>query len=598
MRRRALLAAGAVAVALCCAPASALAHAQLEGTTPARDAVVHTQPPAVSFRFNESVEGNFGAVRVFDSAGDRVDSGDAFHPNGTGSLMGVHLKPHLADGTYTATYRVVSADGHIVSSGFTFSIGHPGAAGKDVSTLIGGTGVGAGTEVVFGMARGLQYAAIAVGVGAMLFLLLVWLPALSLAGGGGEEWRAASSSFVARLRKVVIGASIVGLVSAAAGVVLEAASAAGISGWSALTPKIVREELHTHFGTVWGLAVLAWALSALLAGAFLSPRRERAPVLQPAELGATGLALRATASQTRLGLVCAPLAFLLLVPAFAGHADTQHPKWLLFPTNVLHVLGMSAWLGGLVALLVALPAATRRLETGDRTRLLAGSLRRFSDIALASVALIMASGLIQAYVYVRTPAHLVDTAFGRCVLIKFCLLLVLIGFGAFNRRRSVPELSRLARDGDTPGRPGLLLRRALRMEVAGIAVVLGVTAALTAYAPSIQAATGPVNVTRMVGPAELEMTVDPARVGANEIHLYLLNPKDGSQFTGAKEVDVAETMPSKDIGPLDQTVEHAGPGHYIVPSALLNVPGEWKLAVTVRTSEFDEFTTTAMVHVH
>ena len=49
-----------------------------------------------------------------------------------------------------------------------------------------------------------------------------------------------------------------------------------------------------------------------------------------------------------------------------------------------------------------------------------------------------------------------------------------------------------------------------------IAVVLGVTAALTSYAPSIQAATGPVNVTRMVGPAELEMTVDPARVGAND----------------------------------------------------------------------------------
>jgi copper transport protein len=598
VRRRALLVAGAVTAALCCAPTAALAHAELEGTTPARDATVHTQPPVVSFRFNESVEGNFGAVRVFDSHGDRVDSGDAFHPNGTGSLMGVHLKPHLPAGTYTATYRVVSADGHIVSSGFNFSIGHPGAAGKAVSSLIGGSGVGTSTELAFGVARGLQYAAIAVGVGAMLFLLLVWLPALSLVGGGGEEWQAASSAFVARLRRLVIGASIVGLVSSTAGVVLEAASAAGISGWSALTPKIVGEELHTHFGTMWGLAVLAWAMSGLLAAVILSPRRERAPVLRPAELGATGLALRSPASNVRLGLLCAPLAFLLLVPAFAGHADTQHPTWLLFPTNVLHVLGMSAWLGGLVAILLALPAATRLLERSDRTRLLAGSLGRFSDLALVSVAVIMASGLIQAYVYVRTPAHLIDTAFGRCVLIKFCLLLVLIGFGAFNRRRSVPELSRLAREGQSPGQPGLLLRRALRAEVAVIAVVLGVTAALSSYAPSIQAATGPVNVTRMLGPAELEMTVDPARVGANDIHLYLLNPKDGSQFTGAKEVDLAETMPSKGIGPIQQVAQLAGPGHYIVPAALLNVPGEWKLALTVRTSEFDQFTTTVPVHVH
>ena len=70
------------------------------------------------------------------------------------------------------------------------------------------------------------------------------------------------------------------------------------------------------------------------------------------------------------------------------------------------------------------------------------------------MALIMASGLIQAYVYVRTPAHLIDTAFGRCVLIKFCLLLVLIAFGAFNRRRSVPELSRLAEEGRHRAGPG------------------------------------------------------------------------------------------------------------------------------------------------
>ena len=191
--------------------------------------------------------------------------------------MGVHLKPHLPAGTYTATYRVVSADGHIVSSGFNFSIGHPGAPGQAVSRLIGGSGTAASTEVAFGVARGLQYAAIAVGVGALLFLLIVWLPALALAGGGGKEWRAASSAVVARLRMLVIGASAVGLVSAAAGVVLEAASAADISAWSALSPRIVREELHTHFGTVWGVAVLAWALHGCCSPPSSSPHGASEP---------------------------------------------------------------------------------------------------------------------------------------------------------------------------------------------------------------------------------------------------------------------------------------------------------------------------------
>jgi copper transport protein len=285
-----------------------------------------------------------------------------------------------------------------------------------------------------------------------------------------------------------------------------------------------------------------------------------------------------------------PLAFVTLVPALAGHASTQHPVALVFPLNVLHVLAMSVWVGGLAALLVAVPAATRALEPPGRTRLLAATLERFSPLALISVCVILASGLVQAYVWVRTPAHLIDTAYGRAVLIKFCLLLVLIGLGAFNRRRSVPELSRLAAAGDTPGRSGVLLRRALRTEVAVIAVVLGVTAALSSYAPSTQASSGPANLTGTVGPAQLEMTVDPARVGANQVHLYLLNPKDGSQFTGAKEVDVSAMMPSKGIGPLEQTAVKAGPGHYIDSSAVLGVPGKWHLTVTVRTSPFDEYT--------
>src|ERR1700679_1017496 len=131
MRRSAIAAfALAVLVALL-APAAALAHAQLEGTSPERGAVVKHEPGAVIFRFDEPVEGNFGAVRVYDADGARVDEGDAFHPDGEGPRLGVHLKPGLPDGSYTATYRVISADGHIVSSGFVFSIGKAGRTPKE-----------------------------------------------------------------------------------------------------------------------------------------------------------------------------------------------------------------------------------------------------------------------------------------------------------------------------------------------------------------------------------------------------------------------------------------------------------------------------------
>jgi copper transport protein len=554
--------------ALLLAPSAAIAHATLEGTSPARGATVKQEPSAVVFRFDEPVEGNFGAVRVYDTEGARVDEGDAFHPGGEGPKLGVHLKPGLPDGSYTATYRVVSADGHIVSSGFVFSIGKAGAAPKEtVAELVAGGGSGTATEIGMGVARGVQYAALALALGALVFLLLVWWPARCTVADSTEGWARASRAFKRRLRVVLLIAAAAGAVSAVAAIVLEAAEAAGISAGAALDSTILREELGTRFGTVWGITALAWIVLAL--GVVPALRR---------------------ATPWRVAPLLLPLAFIALEPALSGHPSTQSPVALLFPANALHVTAMSIWVGGLASLVLILPAATRELEAPARSRLIAAALARFSPIALACVAVILLTGLGQAYAYVRHLDNLLDTAYGRAVLIKFVLLVgLLIPLGAYNRYRSVPRLERIASGGEAPGRGGLLLRRALRGEVALVVVVLGVTGALAGYAPATAVQAGPFSASAALGPAELELTVDPARVGSNQVHLYLFDAKSGAQFTRIKELGVSATLPDKSIGPLPLEPQRAGPGHYTVQGAQLNVAGDWELEVTVRVSAFDEY---------
>jgi copper transport protein len=528
VRRAALTAFAILALALT-VPAGALAHAQLEGTTPPRGAVVEHEPAAVTFRFDEPVEGNFGAVRVSDADGSRVDEGDAFHPNGEGPRLGVHLEPGLPDGSYTATYRVVSADGHIVSSGFVFSIGRAGRAPKEtVAQLTGGSGSGPVTETAFGIARGLQYAATALAVGGLAFLLLAWLPALAAVGGEGGAWSRAGLAFSTRSRRVLLLAAALGAVSAAAGVVPEGAEAAGVSGFSALRETIVRETLETKFGTIWGLAVVAWIAFGLLVALALRPAATSSRRAWP-----------------RVALAAAPLVFVVLVPALSGHAGTQSPVALLFPLNVVHVAAMAVWLGGLAALLFVAPRGTGELEPGDRGRLLAAALPRFSQLALIAVAAILLTGLIQAYAYVRHLDDLLSTGYGRAVLIKFCLLMVLIGIGAYNRRRSVPRLNRIAAGGESPGRAGLLLRRALRAELALLAIVIGVTAALASYAPPVTAQGGPFSTESTVGPIQLEMSVEPATVGANEIHIYLFDARSGAPYAKVKQLEVSRPCPKR-----------------------------------------------------
>ncbi len=89
--------------------------------------------------------------------------------------MAVGLRSGLGDGIYTATYRVISADSHPVSGGFTFTVGAGGAApSASVADLIDAGGAGTATEIAFGVVRGLCYLAIALVAGGLAFALAVW----------------------------------------------------------------------------------------------------------------------------------------------------------------------------------------------------------------------------------------------------------------------------------------------------------------------------------------------------------------------------------------------------------------------------------------
>jgi copper transport protein len=557
-----------LAIALLVAPAAASAHATLEGSEPPRGATVKETPDAVVFRFSEPVEGNFGALRVYDTEGERVDEGDAFHPNGEGAKLGVRLKPDLADGSYTATFRVVSADGHIVSGGYVFSIGRAGRAPEEtVAELVADRGADAVAEIGLGVARAVQYAALALALGALAFVLLAWRPARRAVASEAEAWEAADHRFASRLRTVLLAAAVAGALSAAAAIVFHAAEAAGLSAAAALDATILREELGTRFGSVWAFTGLAWIV-----------------------FGCGALAARRPLRLWQVFALLVPLGCVALEPALSGHPSTQSPVALLVPANVLHVLAVSVWLGGLAALLFVLPAATRELDASGRSRLLAASLARFSPIALLCVAVIFLTGIGQAYAYVRDLDNLLDTAYGRAVLIKLVLLLgVLVPLGAYNRYRSVPRLERIAAGGGAPGRVRLLLRRTLRGEVALLVVVTGVTAALAGYAPATAVQSGPFSGSASLGPAELEITVDPARVGSNQIHLYLFDARSGAQFDRVEELEVEATEAEESIGPLPLEARRAGPGHYTVQGAVLGVEGDWDLGVTMRVSAFDEY---------
>ena len=562
-------------------PASAQAHATLEETVPQRGAQLDSPPGEVVLRFSEPVEAAFGAVKVFDASGEEVQEGDAFRPGGDSKKVAIRVPDDMRGG-YTVTYRVISADSHPISSGFVFTVGEGAAPAETVDELLAGSKAGSVTWNALSVARGVQYAAIAVGLGAVIFLLLAWLPALTESAGPGETWRTASQAFATRLRTLLGVAALAGALSAAAAVVLQGAVASASSFWSALSPDTVREILDTRFGTVWGLGAVAW----VIVGGLVITRVATVPQLRPASVGATGLAPRVP----RWGaLALLPLAFLAAVPALGGHASVQDPSWLLLPANVLHVIAMAAWLGGIAVLVLALRSATAALEGADRTRLLAATVARFSVVAGVAIAVVLATGVTQSIVHLESLGDLIDTAFGRAILVKSGLFFVIVGFGWINRSRLLPTLRGAAAEGGSPGRAGVLLRRALRIELALGAAVIAVTAALASYAPPTSLGGGPFSTDFTLGPARAEVTIDPARVGTNDMHLYLFRSDTGAQYDATKELRITAELPDKGIAPIEFDARKAGPGHYVVPGAAFGVAGEWEVAVSSRVSEFDQY---------
>jgi copper transport protein len=534
----------AILTALAAAP-DASAHAELLETRPGNDVVVETTPARVSLRFNERVEAAFGALRVFDTNARRVDSGDATRPSP--DEVAVELEPELPDGTYTVTWRIVSADGHPLAGAFVFHVGEPGVRPAGIAAEVLDADTPGSVTALFTAARFLDFALLLLAVGGVAALVLV-LPGAD----PGLRPRLALIPALAAFGLVLV---------AAAGIVLQGAAAGGFGLGEALSGDVIRAVLETRFGEVWAAqAVLAATVGVLLLA--FRGGHDWAP------WAALGVAL-----------------LLVPTPALAGHAGASGGIALV--SDLVHVGAGAAWTGGLALLLLALVWAG-----AERWPLAASAVPRFSSVALVSVAALLAAGVVNGYLQVRTWSGLWETDYGLLLLAKVALVLPVLALGAYNNRRAVPRLrSQLA---SVVERRRFL--RFVRAELALLVAIVGVTAFLVAEPPARAevAPEGPASVLAELGPLELNLVADPGDTGRNQIHLYLIDERGTP--TSVDEATVSARLPSRNVGPLRLRAFRAGPGHFIANGSLA-LAGDWQLTIEARRGTFESLRTTVSVPI-
>ncbi len=539
-------------------PASA--HALLERSYPAAGAVLARSPRAMQMYFTEAPDPGLSTVALLNSAGRAVPGiGAPAVAAGNAQELRVPL-PRLAKGVYTVNWRTVSkVDGHITNGSFAFGIGvrvPPGApAGKAVSG--GSAGSGPDPAAVVGLWLVYWGLALLVAAGATGALVFRW----QLPGKAG----------------MVIAA---GWLYAAVGLLL----------------IILAEQAAAHV-----------SFSELFAAA--TGRSLLAQAIALAACGVVALYVALRPAGRRLAVLAAVGAAALFVHAQAGHAEAQSPVRLLNVADVwLHLLGVAVWVGGLVWLLLGL----RGLHGAERV----SAVRRFSQLALAAVALLAVTGVLRAVLEIGSLGALVSTAFGITLLVKTGLFAVLMGLAWRNRYRLVP---RVLKAGTTvPAGPpqatedpassrrlawfdalpaevtGALairwLRRSIRSEVTLAAIVLVVAAVLSGLAPAsdVQAArqrpgSASIVVTGsdFATTARVRLTVSPGTTGRNQFKVQIMRYDTGNPLP-ARSVRLEFSLSSNPNVASALSLARGARGIWVGEGTNLSITGPWAIDVVVQ----------------
>ncbi|MGA5571545.1 copper resistance protein CopC [Streptomyces pseudogriseolus] len=670
----------AVAGALLAGAAPASAHAALTGSDPAQGAVVDTAPAQISLTFSEPIAVGDDSVRVLDPKGERVDKGDPANLSDT--TYSVRLLSGLPDGTYTVAYQVVSADSHPVAGAYTFSIGAPSETTVSVSAQGSDDGL---VGWLYGFGRYVSYAGFVVLAGGAAFVLACWAP--------GARVRAVQ-------RLVVSG--WLALTAATLGLLLLRGSytTTGKVG-DIFDPELLGDVLQTKTGAALVSRLLLLAAAALFIAVLFGAYARTAPAgadgdangaKKPAEgeREAEGDGGEPDKRDLTFGLALGGTvvaAGLAASWAMSEHASQGLQPGVAMPVDVVHLLAVAAWLGGLTALLVALYRGPVETPVGR------DAVRRFSRLAFGSVVTLAVTGVYQSWRQLGSWSAFTDTRYGQLLLVKIALVAVMVAVAYLSRRwtqrlaearisaaeeekqpavsaqaeateaakaseeekqpagsapaeaseasgaaeasgapegtkagaghdavraaqlarqRAATEAARQKRLRDAdPNRFGL--RRSVLAE-AGVAVVLlAVTTVLTqtepgrteqdakaAAATSSPAAEGtgqgsgavsltmPFDTGGRNGKGVVSIDLDPARVGDNSLHVYVEGP-DGTPVD-VPEVKLALTLTAQDIGPLPVAPDHVTTGHWSASAVQIPMAGDWKVEVTVRTSDIDQVT--------
>jgi len=521
----------------------ASAHATLLSTDPTHDSVLAEAPDAVTLTFDEPVEVWETSVSVFDPDGERLP----VEARAVDAEVVSELPADLQRGTYTVSWRVVSADDHPISGGFAFSIGERTAT----PTGLPDAQPEKALDITRQVADAIGYLGLLGAVGLAIFELVL----LDATAGAMPHLRGR----LRMVRRVLGAAAVLGLAaSAVLSTVWQQGGSLGDLAESqtwvdALTSHAAVSTMLAAFGLV---VVVTWTEIAARVG---GPR------------------------WLRYGVGAAAVVALASLP-WVGHTRAYGPTWLVVAADLVHVAAGAVWIGGVIGLILTLS----RTSDASATRAIS-TVRRFSAVAGWTVVTVAVAGTVLAWRILGSVDDLFDTSYGRALLVKVAVVALVVLTAAANRLVLLP---RLAAD-PTADLVRTRLRRMLAVEAAGLVVVLGVTSVLVTQPPGADGSTGSATTSSSgavrgieedFGTGLVRVRMSPVTVGRNYVQVYLRDA-EGEPLRVLETPSLRFGLESEGLGPLPAELTRVGPGQY-EGSIDLPVAGAWLASISARTSTY------------
>lgn len=424
----------------------ALAHNSATGSSPSNGEVLATSPPQWTMTFAKAVPITSASGELVREDGVRRTLPTPRH--GTTDNVIVFDLPADISGRVTARWRLVGTDGHVISGRVSFSV-QATSAPSSTSLAVPVNPADTSTPALTGQPDGENRPVpelVRTLVRFSTFAVLILFGGIIFA-----EWYIAQGTlFTNRGRRLANGTAL------------------GLFIFPVASLMILIDDLRGSSGTLFdGLS----AAASLTIGPMIMARIAFGALL--ARL-TRSLLVRGGARQQDLLYILLVLIPYCVTLSYGGHSRSQRLPQVGVPADVIHVLAISAWLGGLAVVLAVVIPSVKPDQALP-------AFLRFGYAAERAVPIIIVTGLVQSFRLHQSVGSLLTSDHGLLLLAKTGVVLAMLSLG--NRNRKVLVNRRNLTGPRAEISRTILVQRSVYEFLLG-AIAVGITSVLVSVTPT------------------------------------------------------------------------------------------------------------------